>query len=1420
MNSITRKYMFILTLALTGLAGWFSLPGHSLNSSANGSPATSGSGRGQPPPDTSITVRASGRGNPWINFRDGVDLPVEYAGAPHLEQALIRSESRPLALASADFDEDGVADLVCGYATDEGGVIALHSGNVDSIFPNSPEARERKAKGEFTDSPFLSSARIYEIAGSPNFLGAGDFEGDGHRDVVAASRGGSALHLISGDGRGGFGEERRIELRGRVTALATGEINRADGLDDVVVGIVGEDGAKALVFEGSEGALLSTPEIIALPGEARAIELGRLDGDYLMDMAVASPSDLLIVHGRDRQLSIGDGTAVPAGSISRRALPFIAKSMAIGDFVGDRLPHVALLAEDGSLHLASWSKSASKKRKKQGRKWKSALWARGPWTGATHILAMRLSSLSVDNLVMVDPINHQLRILTRQPQSEEGAAATIPQAVTIDVEGSPVAALPMRLNQDALSDLVILKSGQGTLATAMTQPQATFTVTNALDNTSDPPIPGSLRDAITQANASPGADLINFSIITVGVPPTISPLRPLPTITDSVTIDGTTVFAGAVELDGSQAGFATDGLNITSANNTIRGLIINRFSSAGIRLGPSINLAPSSGNTRIEKNLIGTDSNGNTDLGNDTGVSIDTSSGNIIGGTTTAARNIISGNDTHGIILQNGTSGTLVQGNFIGTNLSGNSALQNGLAIFIFNAAGNTVGGAIVNGHNLVSGNIGGIFIFGPAATGNMVQGNFIGTDVNGTADLGNDDDGIGIGGPNNTIGGTTTRARNIISGNDRNGIALDFGASGNFVQGNFIGTQADGTGPLGNSSHGVLFLDSASNNIIGGTGVTQGACNGPCNKIAFNGDSPNREGIHIISGTGNAVLGNAIFSNSELGIDLGSDDVVTLNDACDGDTEANNLQNFPELTSVTSTANSTTITGTLNSTANTTFAIEFFANTECDPSGNGEGETFIGSRTVTTGNDCDAPINVTLPVSVSAGQFITATATNLSTNDTSEFSNCIPVTSAGNADLAIEKTAAPAQPGAQVLPGSDIIYTIKVTNNGAGVANNVTVTDNLPPQTTFKSSSPQSNGFGNNRTFNLGSLAAGASQTVTITATVNAGVTVCSISNTASVTSSTPDTDIADNSATAETAISGAATLRLTGSSSLDFGATAAHLSPSTSAPSRTFTIENTGDCPRDVTFSINRTDTAGGKITDRNDSRFFMVFPGGSTTPATPGSTISILARQTMVFLVQFQALIPAPAGTVTNLPASAVLPGNIRSAITIQPTSSGAAPITVDLIASVTAQPALIPPGGPGTGPPVRFSRSGDNFTITFGVYHPDAAGSQGVTSATYQFFNNNDQPVEDSHTENLTARVRNLDLAPGQSFIVDQTGRGISDFPEITRVQVCISAGTGATCTFGALTAPDSETNASRSQTGSRARGTTLILPQLRLNPRPR
>src|SRR5262249_15734876 len=130
---------------------------------------------------------------------------------------------------------------------------------------------------EELQSPFFVPSRAFELPGSPDFLGAGDFDGDGHRDVLAAQRGSSELVLLSGDGLGGFGPWRQLALPGNITALMTGDVNRIDGLADVLVAVNSGGASKLLIYESSSGALNADPETINLPATSPSIAIGQLD---------------------------------------------------------------------------------------------------------------------------------------------------------------------------------------------------------------------------------------------------------------------------------------------------------------------------------------------------------------------------------------------------------------------------------------------------------------------------------------------------------------------------------------------------------------------------------------------------------------------------------------------------------------------------------------------------------------------------------------------------------------------------------------------------------------------------------------------------------------------------------------------------------------------------------------------------------------------------------------------------------------------------------------------------------------------------------------------------------------------------------------------------------------------------------------
>lgn len=489
------------------------------------------------------------------------------------------------------------------------------------------------------------------------------------------------------------------------------------------------------------------------------------------------------------------------------------------------------------------------------------------------------------------------------------------------------------------------------------------------------------------------------------------------------------------------SGFS-DGLQIFGSGATATGLVVNGFSEAGVKLvgageakiqgcylgvnfdgtalaaegpygvyftggahhnligglrpedrnvlGKMIAVYGASSNNTIQGNYLGTNAAGTAALCPNWTIAIRNASQNTrIGGAEPGAGNVIAAQNGPCIGLGDpGVTGTVIQGNLIGTNAAGTARLGAGNAIYMFRGAQHTlVGGTTPAARNVI---VGLTHLWDPETAFNTISGNYIGTNASGTAALNIGDWGVALrgGAHDNTIGGSAPGAGNLISGNGGPGIGLaDAGVSRNVIQGNRIGMSANG-GALPNQD-GVLIVQGASSNIIGGIGPGEG------NAIA--NSLHNGVAIGDAATVGNAIRGNGIYGNAWRGIDLwggSQNNGVTANDTKDTDTGPNNLQNFPAVQASTA-GGVTTVTGTLNSTPGRTFAVDFYGNMAKDSTGYGQGETYLGSVSVTTTSSGNGSFTLKAPA-VKAARYVTATATDLATGDTSEFSQAASTGFAG----------------------------------------------------------------------------------------------------------------------------------------------------------------------------------------------------------------------------------------------------------------------------------------------------------------------------------------------------------------------------------------------------------------------------------------
>lgn len=412
----------------------------------------------------------------------------------------------------------------------------------------------------------------------------------------------------------------------------------------------------------------------------------------------------------------------------------------------------------------------------------------------------------------------------------------------------------------------------------------TFTVTTTADSGA-----GSLRDAITQANAAPG-NVIEFSIAGSGVQ-TIALASALPEIANSTTIDGTTQpgYAGSplIVIDGGGTvdanGITVNYFASSSAGPVFKALCIVRFGVNGGTARHGIESVAGDAMT-VTGCYIGIGADGATAMRN-TGDGIvhrtPFATPGVYGGSTPADRNVISGNLGAGVRVE-GPFATVI-GNYIGTSANGMSAVPNGEGVLVTTNASTQVkiGTATAGQRNVISGNSGsGVHLMKASS----VLGNVIGLAADGSTALGNGQHGVFLDSTSGTIGSTAAGAGNTISSNGGDGVRATGG--GLTVQGNRIGTDSDGAIARGNTGYGVNVVSgtgdvSVSSNIISANGsggvqiATTGKAGAANNFIGVNATATaklgnNGNGITVASGLPNAGTQND-FSNNTIGGNTGA---------------------------------------------------------------------------------------------------------------------------------------------------------------------------------------------------------------------------------------------------------------------------------------------------------------------------------------------------------------------------------------------------------------------------------------------------------------------------------------------------------------------------------------------------------------------
>src|SRR5579864_1328950 len=788
--------------------------------------------RGRPP-------QVLATAGPRIWLRDAEPIAVSHVGSTKAMQTL--SSAEPLALAKADFDADGVDDLVVGYASANGGILAFHRGNLDAFAPQSEESFQAIGRGEFP-SPFLPTATLVEVPVRPDFVQVGSFNGEGYPDVIVAQRNDSSVYLLGNNGKGVFAAPQRIDVGGPITTTASGDLGPHGIYSKLLVGISDHSGSHLMVFTGTLNGLGGV-KVLSLPGRASDINFGHL-GDNGQDAIFVAGGQVMILHSSSMRLET-------------LSLPVTAQSIALGSFIWDRNPQlqIAVMDSNGTVHIAAHSEFDARSytagelgsiaRSGHARLRNSlvhpltvpmkgwqiieTLSGIAPSSGPRPIfLRTRISDHGADDLIVLNALTSQMTLIAH-PDSPPGTTTFAAAEISYrPYFGSPSAAIAMRTNIDGRAGIVADHQGQVAPSVMMPLPDPTFNVNTTSDGVfagacaAATPGQCTLREAILEANAASGTDTIvvpagTYSL-TIGRPST----------------PDYTGHAGAL--------YVNDSVNIMGAgqNSTIiqwgtpSSGVVDMVMAVNEDINPITNATASISNLTIQNGV----NHGAQGVDGDGGcMEFDTGSS---GTATLTLTNVTLQNCS---TLQGGGGG-LVIFNFLASSTHG--------------TAGATISNSIFQGNSVVAvgqaGNGGGIAI---AQDGHMMM---TASQVKNNNATQHNASGIGSGGgivaftPQN-ISATAAETfihSSTISGNK----AASFGGGintnasisidqGTVISGNAAGT--DGTSAIANQEGGGLYLNPAASCPSSST------CTATLSKVTITGNTATGNGGGISYGNGSA---------------------------------------------------------------------------------------------------------------------------------------------------------------------------------------------------------------------------------------------------------------------------------------------------------------------------------------------------------------------------------------------------------------------------------------------------------------------------------------------------------------------------------------------------------------------------------------
>jgi len=422
-----------------------------------------------------VMAGASAAAAPSLKALQVDSAHLQLGNAPYdLKLAVSKSTANAngVSMVSADFNIDGYADLVSGYASAEGGFIAINRGNKAAYSPTSAVDFANLKQGIFPQG-FVSESEFLKLPVAPELLVAGDFNADGKPDLVFAKRGDNALYFLPGS-RSGFGVAQKIALDGTLDAMAAGEVDLPNAAIDLAVAITAKSGASLQIYRDG---IANRPLSYKLSAPADQLAIGNLDDSLMGDVAILAAGELSILHGYNQRAGAPSFSRMETLSLGGRT-----QSFALGDFIWDRegKTEFALMQADGAVAFAARGALNStpfsvaevrEKRRAQIAAKSAAMKSWQPGIGGAwaikesnagvvskamaargaKLLRANLAGQSSDDLIVVDALTQTLKLLT-----VEGAQR---KSYHVSSSSSPIAALAIPTSSFVLPSLIVLGDG-------------------------------------------------------------------------------------------------------------------------------------------------------------------------------------------------------------------------------------------------------------------------------------------------------------------------------------------------------------------------------------------------------------------------------------------------------------------------------------------------------------------------------------------------------------------------------------------------------------------------------------------------------------------------------------------------------------------------------------------------------------------------------------------------------------------------------------------------------------------------------------------------------------------------------------------------------------------------------------------------